>query len=75
VTHTRFRAPHNTRGRSDADVASFGFLDGDFLEQFLACINTPEQLEKIMAGNSDPERLTMPVEQMQQALENLQGMH
>lgn len=75
VTHTRFRAPHNTRGRSDADVASFGFLDGDFIEQFLTYMGTPGRLEKIIGGHSDPEKLTMPIEEIQLVLENLQGMH
>ncbi|KAF5382718.1 hypothetical protein D9615_002834 [Tricholomella constricta] len=74
-SHTRFRAPKNTQGRSDADSTSFGFIDGDFLEQFLTRLGSPEEVEKIIAGHSDPERLTMPVEEMQKVLENLQSMH
>ncbi|KAG5648442.1 hypothetical protein DXG03_005016 [Asterophora parasitica] len=74
-SHTRFRAPKNTHGRSDADATSFGFIDGDFLEQFLTRLGSPEEVEKIVVGNSAPERLTMPVEEMQKVLENLQSMH
>jgi hypothetical protein len=38
-------------------------------------MGAPKQLEKIISGRSDPEKLTMLVEEMQQVLENLQGMH
>lgn len=38
-------------------------------------MGAPERLEKIIAGHSDPEKLTMPIEEIQQVLENLQGMH
>lgn len=71
----RYRAPKNTRSRRDADSAAFGFLDGDFLEQFLARLGSPEQVEKILAGQNTPERLTMPVEAIQKVLENLKSMH
>jgi DNA damage-binding protein 1 len=71
----RFRAPKNTRGRSDADQAAFGFLDGDFLELFLTRLGSPEQLERIIAGNSEFERLTVSAEDLQRVLENLQSMH
>ena len=71
----RFRAPRNTRGRSDADQAAFGFIDGDFLEQFLIHVGNPKLVDKIVRGNSEPERLTLPVEELQKVLENLQSMH
>lgn len=30
-SHAKFRAPKSTRGRSDADPAAYGFIDGDFI--------------------------------------------
>ncbi|KAG6903292.1 hypothetical protein C0995_000187 [Termitomyces sp. Mi166 len=74
-SHTRFRAPKNKKGRSDADPTAFGFIDGDFVEQFLSHLSTPDLVEKIKAGHSDPERLTIPVEKIQAVLENLQSLH
>lgn len=38
-------------------------------------MGAPEQLERIIAGHSDPERLTMSIEEIHQVLETLQGMH
>ncbi|KAG6831954.1 hypothetical protein H0H92_006555 [Tricholoma furcatifolium] len=74
-SHARFRAPKSRKGRSDADPSAFGFIDGDFIEQFLAYMGSPDETERILAGNSDPERLTMPVEEIQAVLENLQSFH
>lgn len=73
-SHTRFRAPKNTRGTSDADGSAYGFVDGDFLEQFLGLIG-PEQLNKVMKGGSAPEELKMSVEEISKFLEQLQGLH
>ncbi|KAG6878094.1 hypothetical protein C0993_012421 [Termitomyces sp. T159_Od127] len=74
-SHARFRAPKNKKGRSDADPAAFGFIDGDFVEQFLSHLGTPDVIEKIMAGHNDPERLTISTEEIQAVLENLQSLH
>ncbi|KAG6854676.1 hypothetical protein C0991_003324 [Blastosporella zonata] len=74
-SHTKFRAPKNKKGRSDADPAAFGFIDGDFVEQFLTHLGSLDDVEKIMAGHSDPERLTMPIDEIQAVLENLQSFH
>ncbi|KAG6907853.1 hypothetical protein DXG01_007117 [Tephrocybe rancida] len=71
----RFRAPKNKKGRSDADPSAFGFIDGDFVEQFLTHMSSLENIEMIMTGNSDPERLTMPIEEIQAVLEHLQSFH
>jgi DNA damage-binding protein 1 len=63
-SHARYRAPANTKGRSDADKASFGFLDGDLLEQGL------EQLESggaILGGERDIK--------LREVLEALQDRH
>ncbi|KDR82646.1 hypothetical protein GALMADRAFT_837022 [Galerina marginata CBS 339.88] len=74
-SHTRFRAPKNTRGISDADGSAYGFVDGDFLELFLGLIGNPEQLNKVMKGGSAPEELKMSVEDISKFLEQLQGLH
>lgn len=75
VSHTRFRAPKNTRGMSDADGSAYGFVDGDFLEQFLGLLGNPEKLEKVMKGGSEPEALKMSVEDISKFLEQLQSLH
>jgi len=73
--HTRYRAPRGSRGRSDADAAATGFLDGDFLELFLSHINSEETIDNIMAGTSEPERIETRLEELQKVVENLQSMH
>lgn len=75
LTKTRYRAPKSTRGRTDADMAATGFLDGDFIEQFLSLVGSKEMVEKIMAGTSDPEKLSVKVEDLQKVVESLQSMH
>lgn len=75
LTEVRYRAPKSTRGRTDADMAAMGFLDGDFIEQFLSLISSQEMAEKIMAGTSDPEKLNVKVEDLQKVVESLQSMH
>lgn len=74
-SHTKFRAPKNTRGPSDADNAAFGFLDGDFLEQFLGLHDSPDRLKKALEGGSEPERLKLSQEQITKILEELQSLH
>ncbi|KAG6837618.1 hypothetical protein H0H93_006139 [Arthromyces matolae] len=74
-SHTRFRAPKNIKGRTDADPAAYGFIDGDFLERFLHHLGSPDVIEKVMAGHSDPERLLISVEEIQSVLENIQSFH
>ena len=71
----RFRAPKNSRGRSDSEATSFGFLDGDFLERFLLFLHDPQALHQIMEGQSEPERLKISVQRIQTVLERLQSMH
>ncbi len=56
-------------------MAAMGFLDGDFIEQFLSLISSQEMAEKIMAGTSDPEKLNVKVEDLQKVVESLQSMH
>ncbi|EGN98024.1 hypothetical protein SERLA73DRAFT_109335 [Serpula lacrymans var. lacrymans S7.3] len=75
VTHTKFRAPKNAYGRSDAEATSFGFLDGDFLEKFMQFLNDPGPLKSIMDGQGEAERLTISVDRIHRVLERLQSMH
>ncbi|TFK20000.1 hypothetical protein FA15DRAFT_673909 [Coprinopsis marcescibilis] len=74
-SHAKFRAPRNTRGRSDADEGAKVFIDGDFLETFLGTIGDKKKVDRIVAGTTGPERLTLPVEEFQRVLETLQNMH
>jgi DNA damage-binding protein 1 len=50
-------------------------LDGDFLESFLNIIGEERRVERVYAGSSDPERLTLPVDDYRRALETLQSLH
>lgn len=75
LTEARYRAPKSTRGHTDADMAATGFLDGDFIEQFLSLSGSKEMVQKIMAGTSDPEKLNVKVEELQRVVESLQSMH
>lgn len=70
-----YRAPRNHRGRSDAEVTSYGFLDGDFLERFLDHLSSPKLMDKILKGNSPPETLKLTRESIQKVLERLQSLH
>lgn len=72
---SRFRGPKNIRGRSDAEASSFGFLDGDFLEQFLAIEPSTEDMKNIMKGASEAERLTLSRDRIQKVLERLRSFH
>lgn len=75
TTIFRFRAPKSTRGRTDADQASFGFLDGDFIEQMLSHLHSQDTLAQIWKGQSEPERLSVSVDETRRLLEDLQSYH
>ncbi|KAH9942902.1 CPSF A subunit region-domain-containing protein [Amylocystis lapponica] len=70
TNHMKWRAPVNSRGHSDAEP-SFGFLDGDFLEQYL----TFPHPEDLLQGENEAERITLPEAQIQAVLERLQSLH
>ncbi|OSX59780.1 hypothetical protein POSPLADRAFT_1048255 [Postia placenta MAD-698-R-SB12] len=70
VHHPRWRAPANNKGHSDAEPA-FGFLDGDFVEQYLTLRDTAS----FLSGESEAERVTMPHAQITAVLERLQSLH
>ncbi|KAF9561348.1 hypothetical protein CPC08DRAFT_689138 [Agrocybe pediades] len=74
TSHTRFRAPKNTRGTSDADSSARGFVDGDFLEQFLN-VQSPETLSKVLKGSSAPEELKLSSDEFAKILQDLQSSH
>ncbi|KAF8158252.1 mono-functional DNA-alkylating methyl methanesulfonate N-term-domain-containing protein [Crassisporium funariophilum] len=75
TSHTRFRAPKNTRGPSDADGAAFGLIDGDFLEQYLGLLGSPQQLDRVTKGQSAPEVLKLSSDAIVKVLEQLQSLH
>jgi len=75
TSHTRYRAPKSTRGTSDADGSARGFVDGDFLEQFLSIQSSPEILSKVMKGGSAPEALRLTPEEISKILQDLQSLH
>jgi len=74
LTHTTFRAPRNRRGRSDAEAASVGFLDGDYLERYLD-IQSKQILAQIMQGGGEAERLAITQEALSKILERLRSLH
>ena len=71
----RFRAPKTSRGSSDADPSAFGFVDGDFIEQFLTIVESPEKLRRVIEGGSAFERLKMSQPEISSILEHLQSLH
>lgn len=71
IDHTKYRAPATPRGRSEAEAASFGFLDGDFLEQFLS---HPKPSE-LIRGDIEAERVDSSHAELQGLLEKLQSLH
>ncbi|KAI5118862.1 hypothetical protein M0805_005306 [Coniferiporia weirii] len=73
--HALWRAPSNSRGRSDSQAASVGFLDGDLLERFLDFPASSSEAIRIMAGKNEAERLTMSYKQLRSALESLRSTH
>ncbi|KAF9219239.1 hypothetical protein BS17DRAFT_431256 [Gyrodon lividus] len=75
ISHSKFRAPKNNSGRSDLEATSVGFLDGDFLERFLQFMVNEQSLGQIMEGQTEPERLTISVDEIRKVLEGLQSMH
>jgi len=75
LSHTKFRAPRNRRGRTDAEESAIGFLDGDFLEQFLTFPHISGIIDEIMQGTSQAERLALPRDKIQKVLERLQSLH
>ncbi|KAF9267572.1 hypothetical protein L218DRAFT_895037 [Marasmius fiardii PR-910] len=77
-SHAKYRAPRMSRGRSDADEPSYGFIDGDFLEQLLPLLeDTPnsEKVRKIFAVSVESSKIRSSRDQIYEALENIRNMH
>lgn len=68
-----YRSPANPHGRSDAQQESRGFLDGDFLEMYLAFEPGAPELKKIREGSNEAERLRMSHSEIRSILERLQS--
>jgi len=75
TSHAKYRAPVGTRGKSDADAAAYGFLDGDFLEKFLDYHHPSAEMDKVLAGSSPPEKLKQTYGEIRQTLEALRALH
>lgn len=75
ASHAKYRAPIGGRGKSDADAAAYGFLDGDFLERFLDYRYPSTETEQVLRGSSPPEKLKLTYGEIRQTLEALQALH
>lgn len=75
ASHANYRAPVSAWGKSDADAAAYGFLDGDFLEKFLHYRHPSAETERVLQGSSPPEKLKQTYGEIRQTLEALQALH
>jgi len=75
ASHAKHRAPVGAWGKSDADAAAYGFLDGDFLEKFLDYDHPSSETERILKGSISPEKLKQTYGEIRQSLEALQALH
>ena len=75
ASHAKHRAPVGPLGKSDADAAAYGFLDGDFLEKFLDYEHPSSETERILKGSISPEKLKQTYGEIRQSLEALQALH
>ncbi|KAH8114589.1 mono-functional DNA-alkylating methyl methanesulfonate N-term-domain-containing protein, partial [Phellopilus nigrolimitatus] len=75
ITRSKWRAPCNSRGRSDAQPASYGFLDGDLLERFLDYPASSPDIVRFLSGRNDAERLSTPYGQLRSVMESLRSTH
>jgi DNA damage-binding protein 1 len=75
ASHAKYRAPVGTWGKSDADAAAYGFLDGDFLEKFLDYRHPSTETERVLQGGSTPEKLKQTYKEIRQSLEALKALH
>jgi len=69
----RFRAPKTRDGNGEVDVTSCGFLDGDFLEQYLTL--GAEMVERVLEGGSVFEKVKMSKDEAIRVLERLRSLH
>ncbi|KAL1677809.1 mono-functional DNA-alkylating methyl methanesulfonate N-term-domain-containing protein [Schizophyllum commune] len=72
--HQKYRAPKNSIRGSDSESAR-GFVDGDFLEQFLQ-VGDDATARKVIEGKTVHEKIrTYNREEIRQQLEALQSLH
>jgi len=64
-----FRAYKNDKTSSP----SAGFIDGAFVEQFLDL--TPDEQDAVVAGQSEPERLTVGWDEVARLIEEVARTH
>jgi DNA damage-binding protein 1 len=76
-TFHRYRAPANARGRSDAQMEARGFLDGDFLEQYLTLDqdSASAEIDAIREGANLAESIEASDASIRSLLEALQSLH
>jgi DNA damage-binding protein 1 len=75
ASHAKYRSPVGTWGKSDADAAPYGFLDGDFLEKFLDYHHPSTETDRVLQGVSPPEKLKQSYREIRQSLEALKALH
>ena len=62
--------PRKSRRKGDLEAA-FGFLDGDFLEQF----STYPDKARLLRGENDAEKIAFDRIELENILEKLQSLH
>ena len=73
-SHQKYRAPKNSIRGSDSESAR-GFVDGDFLEQFLQ-VGDVATIRKVIEGKTVHEKIRVYNDkEIRQQLEALQGLH
>ncbi|EPQ54734.1 hypothetical protein GLOTRDRAFT_116530 [Gloeophyllum trabeum ATCC 11539] len=76
VVHSDWRAPTVAKSRVETQQqTSYGFLDGDFLEQFLSLAPSSLPAKSILSGSMEAEALKLPFVEIQHVLEKLHSMH
>ncbi|EJC97967.1 uncharacterized protein FOMMEDRAFT_162310 [Fomitiporia mediterranea MF3/22] len=75
LDHTLWRAPSNSRGRSDANGAATGFLDGDLLERFLDYPYPSPEITRILSGRNEAEKIGTSYSEIRAILESLRSTH
>ena len=75
ASHAKYRSPVGSWGKSDADGAPYGFLDGDFLEKFLDYSDPSTETGRVLQGVSPPEKLKQSYREIRQSLEALKALH
>jgi len=75
ASHVKYRAPVSTWVKKEAEVAAYGFLDGDCLEKFLDYRHPSTETERVLQGGSTPEKLKQTYKEIRQSLEALKALH